>query len=184
MHDVVCPSPGFDRCIPLCNLNPYQDNRALLLTWKVISRPFLVNPCPHALEATLIQIFSSINSSLFWIYWFLGDGLLNTCYSKCGPQSWSISIKWELVRSAELCPRPRPTESESSLLQESQVNWVHIIIWEALDYRHLSESFPVQTLSFAFSLESHYDSCRIILVLPRTVAPWYTEFCKIAGEIV
>lgn len=125
-----------------------------------------------------------LNSSLFWIYWFLGDGLLNTCYSKCDPQSWSISIKWELVRNAELCPHPRPTESESSLLQGSQVNWVHIIIWEALDYRHLSESFPVQTLSFAFSLESHYDSCRIILVLPRTVAPWYTEFCKIAGEIV
>lgn len=66
MHDVVCPSPGFDRFIHLCNLNPYQDNRALLLTWKVISCPFLVNPCPHALEATLIQIFSS--TYMFCLY--------------------------------------------------------------------------------------------------------------------
>lgn len=125
-----------------------------------------------------------LNSFLFWIYWFLENELLDACFSKCGPQSCSINITSKLARSAELLPYLRPTVSESSLLQESQVICVHITVWDALNFWYLSESFPVQNLSFSFSLESHYGSCRITLVLPRTVAPRCTEFYKIAGEII
>ena len=117
-------------------------------------------------------------------YWFLGNGLLDAYYSKCSPQSCSINITSKLARSAELFPHLRPTLAESSLLQESQVIWVHIIVWEALNFWYLSESFPVQNLSFSFSLESHCGSCRITLVLPWTIAPRCTEFSKIAGEII
>lgn len=38
---------------------------------------------------------------MFWISWFLGDGPLETCSSKCGPWSSSMSIPWELLWCAE-----------------------------------------------------------------------------------
>lgn len=58
--------------------------------------------------------------------------VIYSCYSKRGPRPTSISIIWELVKSAESQPQLRPTESESTFDKIPQEMHVHVKIWEAL----------------------------------------------------
>lgn len=64
-----------------------------------------------------------------------------TACSQALVRVWSVAQ--QLIRNAEVRPRPRPAESEHALQQDLQGTQMHIKIWEALLYHscHIPPAF-------------------------------------------